>query len=567
MSVRAVVHRLGDLIDVVTTTPARGHVLAHDGTRFGNRLATILDVRDWAPAGDGTTDDTAKLQALLTAGAGRMVTIPRPASFYRITAALAVAAKTTVVLEPGTIIEQTTKYTPVFDLLGVDDVVIDGHGALLRWTGSRVYTGGTSFRGGDNYLYGSGVWCNGNRCRIRDLRISGFTCGVNLSAWTGAALTAYSKAGNVVTDLDIDTATPCDFGLLAAGQVDLIFRGVHGGYALQSGGGNPPHLIYISDAVGNRNIVGSDCAARGGDGGHAYSLRGIDGGAMTNLSAYDCEGWVSLGASTGVTITGQSKADAGSSSSASVAFIDGSVARCDLDLVIEMASTEKTVRVQGTGNRVKVKGRVRHPTSSDNYDVLVTGTRNEVDVDLVNVQDDGSDYTTGYRTVGLDTGSGHRATVRRALNTKYAATVASGCTGCSVEIDPAQIVRASSFTVDTAVVIADATAHVVQPRRLLEAVISGPGQTVTVDAMLYDAVEVRVNTADAFTIATPLGGPSHGRMTVMIWNNSGGAMGAITWGGAYTFYTAWANPGATVRKHIAFLRDSANVWREVFRNA
>jgi hypothetical protein len=519
----------------------------------------------YGATGDGSTDDTTTLQALLTAGAGQQVTIPAPASSYRITAPLTVSSDTVITLAPGTIIEQATTYTPVFDLLDADDVVIRGNGALLRYTGSRAYTGGgSSFRGDNEYAYGAGVWANGNRTRLHDLRVSGFTSGVYLSAWNGTTLGDYAHADNEVHNLVVASV---DFGILFGGQVRPVVRNLRGSYSLQTGSPNPSHLIYVTKSGLNRGMDVDGLTAHDGTGGVAFQFKGVQGGKAVNLLANDCAGLLSLEACYDVSVTARARDDDGSGENGSIYFVASTVARCSIDAHLHAADDSTGYRVasiDGTDNIVSIRGRTRQTTTADTYAVEVSGARNTVSFDMANVQNDGTDYTTGRRGVSLKAGSGHTLHIRQARNFKVAFDVVSGVTGCTVALDARRAVPiAAGMTpfnnfLDTDAAFDRNGEHA--------ASITTAGQTVRVDATRYRTSRINVTTADAFTITTPYGPTPRGtRLTYIISNTSGGVMGTITWTG-HTVASAWTNPASAQEKSIEFVWDGVR-WKEIGRTA
>lgn len=90
------------------------------------------------------------------------------------------------------------------------------------------------------------------------------------------------------------------------------------------------------------------------------------------------------------------------------------------------------------------------------------------------------------------------------------------------------------------------------------------GTTVTPNAAAGQILYLNVTNGTAFTLANPTN-PILGRtLTLDIQNNSGGAMGVITFGGAYKLAGAFTNPASTKRRTISFYYDSS-VWVEISR--
>jgi hypothetical protein len=81
---------LGDLglnVPAEMVDPGAGDVLVHDGALWRNRAPRVIDVRDYGAVGDGTTDDTAAIQAAIDAGSG-VAPVFVPTGTWRLTAAL-----------------------------------------------------------------------------------------------------------------------------------------------------------------------------------------------------------------------------------------------------------------------------------------------------------------------------------------------------------------------------------------------------------------------------------------------------------------------------------------------
>jgi hypothetical protein len=439
------------LSDFLGGTPTAGHApLFLASGEWTTALGVDVDARSWEPAGDGVTDDTAELQAALTAGAGKTVRIPASAGFYLITTGLVVPAGTTVVLDAGTVIEQATKAKPVFDCLSVDDVTIEGNGALLRYTGSRTFAVGTTTRGDAQYVSAAGVWSNGNRTTVRNLRVEGLTCGVHLSGWNGTALTAYAHEGNVVENLLVDTV---DFGLLYTGQSGLRFAGIRGTSVLSPGSTNPSHVIYASHGARSRQISGADCEAWDVLDANPFQFKGQDGGTVKNLTARNCVGVLSIGGVSGPhntdlafsNVVGRDLLATGGNGA--VYYQGNADLRVRIDgLSLHLAASDRAIRLDGIDNVItNVKIRSRHDVQSDTDDVLVLGTRNGIDgISIVNIQDDGSDYATAWRGIALSTGTDCFVRVLGLRNVRIGVETAAGATNPQIDLSQAAVALAAT---------------------------------------------------------------------------------------------------------------------------
>jgi hypothetical protein len=105
--------------------------------------------------------------------------------------------------------------------------------------------------------------------------------------------------------------------------------------------------------------------------------------------------------------------------------------------------------------------------------------------------------------------------------------------------------------------------------RALEQLIAATyGPTVTPGNGSAKWIPVSVTDANAFTVAAPSSAPSASqsqRIVVEIRNNSGGAMGAITWNATYVLVGgAFTNPASTKKRWIAFEWNGSN-WIETGR--
>lgn len=116
----------------------------------------------------------------------------------------------------------------------------------------------------------------------------------------------------------------------------------------------------------------------------------------------------------------------------------------------------------------------------------------------------------------------------------------------------------SAYTLPTA----DATGGIVsaEPHALTY------GATIATDASLSNDYTIDVTNGTAFTISNPTSTSTGQRLTYSIKNNSGGAMGAITWGSEFKLAGAFTNPANGNRRTITFCRETATEWVERARS-
>jgi hypothetical protein len=86
------------------------------------------------------------------------------------------------------------------------------------------------------------------------------------------------------------------------------------------------------------------------------------------------------------------------------------------------------------------------------------------------------------------------------------------------------------------------------------------GPSVAINAALARTFRVSANNATAFTIANPTNAVLGRRISIMIRNTSGGALGAVTWDTLYKL-AAWTSPANGTSRSITFVYDATN-WVE-----
>jgi len=93
------------------------------------------------------------------------------------------------------------------------------------------------------------------------------------------------------------------------------------------------------------------------------------------------------------------------------------------------------------------------------------------------------------------------------------------------------------------------------------------GTTVAIDAAAANWFTIGVTNSTAFTISAPVNPADGQQITITIVNQSGGAMGAITWNPIFKL-SAWTNPANGFNRSITFGYSSGgnlNGWYEVSR--
>jgi hypothetical protein len=92
------------------------------------------------------------------------------------------------------------------------------------------------------------------------------------------------------------------------------------------------------------------------------------------------------------------------------------------------------------------------------------------------------------------------------------------------------------------------------------------GTSIKVAGELDRVALLEVTNAVAFTIENPTRPREGAQIVLDIYNNSGGVMGAITWGSEYQLAGAMTNPANTKHRLIAFYRAKDAKWRELYRS-
>lgn len=129
-----------DAADTTSADNGGTIIVATDGGRWKLSFTKFLSVKQFGAKLDGTTDDTAFIQAALTAGAGRTVYSPGSSNPAKITSQLSVTAATRIVGD-GITRSIWKKYFNG-DLFSVTGSYVRMEGIRLDGNGASSYTGG-----------------------------------------------------------------------------------------------------------------------------------------------------------------------------------------------------------------------------------------------------------------------------------------------------------------------------------------------------------------------------------------------------------------------------------------
>jgi hypothetical protein len=167
------------------------------GYTVQDKLSQTISVKDFGAVGNGVADDTAEIQAALTAGAGRAVYFP--GGTYLISATLTVPADTMVTGDGyGSVVFQNTREQNVFELSNNCTV------QHLRIKGDGATSGGVSFQKNNGIYAASKRNIKVINCFIHDFEYSG----ININGCENMEI-----SGNYIWDNSFSSESGCDVAL------------------------------------------------------------------------------------------------------------------------------------------------------------------------------------------------------------------------------------------------------------------------------------------------------------------------------------------------------------------
>lgn len=143
-----------------TTTPANGVTVfvAADNGRWKRTQTSVLDIRQGGAKGNGSTLDTSRIQATMTAMAGRIVNVS--AGTYLVDAAIALESNTTVNMAPGAVFQCSVGTVSILSATNKTNVNV--YGGTLQYTVATA----TGLNGGVALI-------SSTYCTVRDVKFVG----------------------------------------------------------------------------------------------------------------------------------------------------------------------------------------------------------------------------------------------------------------------------------------------------------------------------------------------------------------------------------------------------------
>ena len=451
---------------------------------------------------------------------------------------------------------------PIVDAERGGVTVTDMHGSAS--SAKATVTG--SFRDGSATNAATVVWVGGSGTTTRLTRVTGqgLTSVARITPWDAQSATSRGYVTIIADDIE---SIGCDWGVVGTGWENSDVSRVRGTYSLRAGSSDPSHLVYVADSLTNRDVRISGVSAWDSDGGSAVQCKSVAGLTLTDIAARSCSGLISLRDVQDVSMANlRSRAD--TSVSGAVIYIQGSGTEARImarGIRIDLPGNVAAMRIDGAdGTYDDVLVTENRSSQSDQYSVVVYGQRNRLH--RVRVINSGS---AAWRAIGLVSGSGHVVRLPSASGTRVGVTVASGATGCVVDYDPAEISRHSTSGSRSVQALEPST--LVRSRPQIQAITMASSSMVQIRTDEYDTAAVNVSDATGFTVTAPIE-PASGRIiTYRFTNNSGAAMGSVSWassGAGHVLNGSWAGPGAGQTKTITFQYDApAGKWLEIGRSA
>lgn len=215
--------------------PAKGaSLVGYKGRTLHARLGLDAFPRDFGAAGDGVTNDTTPVQSAIATGAP-----VRIHDSHVVASPISVPAELELKADPGGQIIATSA-SSVLNLDGAHGSVIDG----VKSTGNAAPDSAQSKMFVNTQTTGSA-----NNCEYRNLDLSGFTLGLNLTKGTGNKVLGGRYGGMVYSPVTLGSAG--GYGVLLQGEKNTEIAGV-----TFTASATDRHAVYVSKLVTDPVAVG-----------------------------------------------------------------------------------------------------------------------------------------------------------------------------------------------------------------------------------------------------------------------------------------------------------------------
>lgn len=238
---------------------------------------SYVDVTWGGAVGDGSTDDTAAIQAVIDAAAtGSGIVFPKTSGYFKITSAITIT-KALTITGPGTVTQATTN-TPGF-VVTASNVTIDG--LTLNGFQSATYSG----HGSENAIYAHGTFHAG----LAPTYISNLTVKNNtITGWGAAAIQADYISGFKIVNNTISTLPYAGIAIISGTDGDIS--------------GNIVSNISGTGVSGN-NAYGIFASRATDDAGNLTSQPRSVRISITNNSISNITSWVGIDTHSGAYLT------------------------------------------------------------------------------------------------------------------------------------------------------------------------------------------------------------------------------------------------------------------------
>lgn len=383
----------------------------------------------------------AAIQAVMTGLVAGSTIIFAPGTYVLAGALTAPAVDDVTVSALGATFQQTTWGAPGFDLMGVNGWTLDI--GMVTFTGTRGAMG-ASVRGSALYVSTAGVWANGDRNYVRNLRTDGMVCGVFFSSWAGTSTYDRTGLNNRIGRLHVENY---NFGIIWVGQNGLTIDDISGyGDLDDSGGTNQTHLYYGSATTTFRstNVTIRRAYAENNLTGQAFQNKYSDRFMVREHAAYNCAGLMNLIDCNDADIDGLSGSSILANSgqgSVTIASTNQYSQRPNVRNVTVRLATNVDERaflaISDDGRYDNISVESNHSVGAANTitDINVRGSRNRFT--RPQVRDLGAGHVTAIGIgFGATTASGTVVEAPDITGSVYGVNVTGGSTGVVVDYDP-----------------------------------------------------------------------------------------------------------------------------------